>query len=123
MSLSRLVVVTSDRTASASELVINGMEPHVEVTVVGDRTFGKPVGQIGLSFCGAVLRLTAFQTVNADGFGDYFDGLPADCPVTDDLTVPVGDAADPNVAAALAYLATGACPPAPAIVDLASPFC
>ena len=46
---------------------------------------------------------------------DYFDGLPADCPVTDDLTVPVGDAADPNVAAALAYLATGACPPAPAM--------
>jgi C-terminal processing protease CtpA/Prc len=115
INLSRLVVITTAATASSAETIINGMEPHVEVTVVGDRTFGKPVGQVGLSFCGAVLRLTAFRTVNADGFGDYFDGLPADCPVTDDLTVPVGDDADPNVTAALGYLATGACPPAPAM--------
>ena len=115
INLSRLVVITTAATASSAETIINGMEPHVEVTVVGDRTFGKPVGQVGLSFCGAVLRLTAFRTVNADGFGDYFDGLPADCPVADDLTVPVGDAADPNVAAALGYLATGACPPTPAM--------
>ena len=92
INLSRLVVITTESTASASEIIINGMEPHVEVTVVGDQTFGKPVGQIGLVFCGATLRLTAFQTVNADNAGDYFDGLPADCPVADDLNVPVGDA-------------------------------
>lgn len=119
ISLSRLVVITTAATASSAETIINGMEPHVDVTVVGDRTFGKPVGQVGLAFCGAVLRLTAFRTVNADGFGDYYDGLPADCPVMDDLTVPVGDAADPNLAAALGYLATGACPPAPAMRSLA----
>lgn len=114
INLSRLVVITTASTASASETIINGMEPHVEVTVIGDQTRGKPVGQVGLAFCGAVLRLTAFQIVNANGFGDYFDGLPADCPVADDLTVPVGDPGDPNLDAALAYLATGACPPAPA---------
>ena len=115
INLSRLVVIATERTASASELIINGMEPHVEVTVVGDRTFGKPVGQIGIEFCGAVLRLTAFESVNADGNGGYFDGLPADCAVPDDLTVPVGDDADSNLQAALGYLATGACPPAPAL--------
>lgn len=115
LNLSRLVVIATARTASASEAIINAMEPHVEVTVVGARTRGKPVGQVGLEFCGAVLRLTAFQVVNADGFGDYFDGLPADCPAPDDLTVPIGDAADPNLLAALGYLSTGACPPAPAL--------
>jgi C-terminal processing protease CtpA/Prc len=115
LNLSRLVVIATARTASASEAIINAMEPHVEVTVVGARTRGKPVGQVGLEFCGAVLRLTAFQVVNADGFGDYFDGLPADCAVPDDLTVPIGDAADPNLLAALGYLSTGACPPAPAL--------
>lgn len=115
INLSRLVVIATDRTASASELIINGMEPHVEVTVVGDRTFGKPVGQVGIEFCGAVLRLTAFESVNADGDGGYFDGLPADCSVPDDLTVPVGDDADSNLQAALGYLSTGACPPAPAM--------
>ena len=95
--------------------IINAMEPHVEVTVIGDRTFGKPVGQVGLELCGIVLRLTAFRTVNADGVGDYFEGLPADCPVNDDLTVPVGDDEDPNMLAAMSYLATGACPAAPAM--------
>ncbi len=115
LNLSRLVVIATGTTASASETIINAMEPHVEVTVVGAQTRGKPVGQVGLEFCGSVLRLTAFQVVNADGFGDYFGGLPADCAVPDDLTVPVGDANDPNMQAALGYLSTGACPPAPAM--------
>jgi len=110
INLSRLVVIATSRTASASELLTNGMAPHVEVTIVGADTFGKPVGQIGFEFCGNILRLTAFQNANADGFGDYFDGLPADCPANDDLTVPVGDAADPNLVTAVSYLETGACP-------------
>jgi C-terminal processing protease CtpA/Prc len=114
INLSRLVVIASDSTASASELLTNAMEPHVDVTIVGDSTFGKPVGQVGFEFCGKILRLTAFQTVNADGFGDYFGGLPADCAAPDDLDVPVGDASDPNIIAAMNYLETGACPALPA---------
>jgi len=110
LGLSRLIVIASQGTASASELVTNSMEPHVDVAIVGDRTFGKPVGQIGLEFCGKILRPTAFQTTNADDFGDYFGGLPADCVVTDDLAIPVGVDNDPNVEAALTYFATGGCP-------------
>ena len=112
MSLSRLVIIATRGTASASELVTNGMDPHVEVAIVGDRTFGKPVGQVGFEFCENILRPTAFQTVNADDFGDYFGGLPvtAGCAAADDLNVPVGDAADPNMVAALGYLNTGGCP-------------
>ena len=114
MSLSRLVVIATQGTASASELVTNGMVPHVEVAIVGDRTFGKPVGQVGFEFCEKILRPTAFQLLNADDYGDYFGGLPVTpgCEAADDLTVPVGDAADPNMVAALGYLATGACPAA-----------
>ena len=110
VSLSRLVVIATRGTASASELVTNGMEPHVEVTIVGDRTFGKPVGQVGFEFCEKILRPTAFQTVNADDFGDYFDGLPVDCAAADDLNIPVGADTDPNMIVALGYLETGACP-------------
>lgn len=109
IGLSRLIVIASQGTASASELVTNSMEPHVEVTIVGDRTFGKPVGQIGVEFCSKVLRPTAFQTVNADDFGDYFGGLPADCIVADDLEIVVGADNDPNLLAALNYLQVGAC--------------
>jgi len=114
INLSRLVVIATSTTASASELLTNGMDPHVEVAIVGADTFGKPVGQVGFEFCGNILRLTAFQNVNADGIGDYFGGLPADCLANDDLTVPVGDAADPNLVAAVSYMETGACPAAPA---------
>ena len=116
LSLSRLVVIATQGTASASELVTNGMAPHVEVVIVGDRTFGKPVGQVGFEFCEKILRPTAFQTVNADDFGDYFGGLPVTpgCSANDDLNVEIGAAADPNMVAALGYLDTGACPPAAA---------
>jgi len=112
MSLVRLVVIASTSTASASELVINGMDPHVEVIIVGDNTFGKPVGQVGLEFCEKILRPTAFQTLNANDFGDYFFGLPVDCAAPDDLDVAVGADNDPNIEAALSYLDTGACPSA-----------
>ena len=114
LNLSRLVVVATSSTASASELVTNGMEPHVETVIVGADTFGKPVGQVGLEFCEKILRPTSFQTVNADGFGDYFGGLPVDCAAADDLDVAVGADNDPNVEAALEYLSTGACPVATA---------
>jgi len=112
MSLVRLVVIASRNTASASELVINGMDPHVEVIIVGDDTFGKPVGQVGLEFCEKILRPTAFQTLNANDFGDYFFGLPVDCAAPDDLSVAVGADNDPNIEAALSYLDTGGCPAA-----------
>ncbi len=110
MDLQRLVVIASRGTASASELVTNSMDPYVVTGIVGDRTFGKPVGQVGLGFCEKVLRPTSFQTVNAADFGDYFDGLPADCLAADDLDIPVGDDADPRVIAALQYLDNQTCP-------------
>ena len=131
LNLSRLVVIATRSTASASELVTNGMIPYAEVAIVGDNTFGKPVGQIGLLFCDKILRPTAFRLANADGDGDYFGGLPVDCPATDDLTVPVGDPLDPNMIAAMEYLSTGTCPvaaspagsfkPSAAAPEIASP--
>ncbi len=117
INLSQLVVIASRGTASASELVTNGMIPHVDVAIVGDRTFGKPVGQIGLEFCDKILRPTAFKLANANGEGDYFDGLPVDCAAADDLSVAVGDALDPNMVAAMSYLNTGACPVASTAPD------
>lgn len=110
LNLSRLIIVGSRNTASASELVTNSMEPHVEVTIVGDTTFGKPVGQVGIEFCSKILRPTSFESVNSLGDGGYFAGLPVDCPAVDDLSIAVGADNDPNVETALSYFANGACP-------------
>ena len=121
ISLEELVIVATGSTASASELVTNGMEPHVSVTIVGDSTFGKPIGQSGFDFCEQRLRLTSFQIFNADGFGDYFDGLAADCAANDDLNVAVGADSDPNMVAALSYLNGGGCPVIATPADFAKP--
>lgn len=118
MNLTQFVVIASRSTASASELVINGLRPHAPVTIVGDNTFGKPVGQVGLELtgCDVLLRPTAFQTVNALGDGDFFGGLPVTpgCEAADDLDVGVGTEEDPNLQTALYYLENNACPPAAA---------
>jgi len=112
IDLNRLIIIASDRTASASELVINGLDPYVTggVYIVGGNTFGKPVGQIGVQFCQKMLRPTTFEKSNAAGNGDYFDGLPVDCVATDDLNFPVGDPNDPNMVAALSYIQGAGCP-------------
>jgi len=110
LNLSRLAVIATSGTASASELVTNGLEAYFDVGIIGANTFGKPVGQIGLLFCDKILRPTSFRTVNALGEGEYFDGLPVDCPAADDLSVAIGADTDPNMVAALSYLNTGACP-------------
>ena len=52
LTLNRLVVITTQGSASASELVINSLRPFIPVVIVGDRTYGKPVGQ----YCDPVLR-------------------------------------------------------------------
>jgi len=112
IDLNRLIIIASRGTASASELVTNSLDPYLAdgVYIVGDNTFGKPVGQIGLEFCEKILRPTSFQLTNAAGVGDYFDGLPVDCAAQDDSSIPVGDDLDPNVVAALSYVNGTGCP-------------
>ena len=44
-TLFALIVITSRASASASELVINGLRPFMPVVLIGDATYGKPVGQ------------------------------------------------------------------------------
>lgn len=110
----RLIIIATRGTASASELVTNSLIPYADVWIVGDNTFGKPVGQIGLEFCDKILRPTSFRTTNANDAGDYFDGLPVDCPAADVLDVPTGDDLDPNIIAARSISLTGACPALPA---------
>ncbi|WP_322934092.1 S41 family peptidase [Bacteroides sp. CG01] len=48
LDLPRLIVLTSARTASASEAVINGLKPYYEVIVLGGQTEGKNVGSVTL---------------------------------------------------------------------------
>ena len=48
LNLSQLVVIATRSSASASELVINALRPYMPVAIIGDTTYGKPVGQYGI---------------------------------------------------------------------------
>jgi C-terminal processing protease CtpA/Prc len=48
LSSGRVYILTSSRTASASELIINALKPYMEVFLIGDTTYGKNVGSISL---------------------------------------------------------------------------
>lgn len=47
-SLNRVYILTSESTASASEMIINGLGPYMEVITIGETTYGKNVGSFTL---------------------------------------------------------------------------
>ena len=46
LNLNKLYVITTSRSASASELLINGLDPYIDVIHIGDYTVGKNQGSI-----------------------------------------------------------------------------
>ena len=112
LGLNRLIVITTQASASASELLINSLRPFIPVVIVGDRTYGKPVGQYQYDFCDKTLAPVSFSVHNANGQGDYFDGLTPNCPAADDADHQLGDVNEASLREALTYAATNACSPA-----------
>lgn len=111
LDLARVVILTTAGSCSASELIINGLSPHLDVVTVGNATCGKPVGQSPDEYCDMVLSAINFRTVNSLGQGEYFDGLPATCEVQDQIVADWGSLDDPILAEAVNYLNTGSCSP------------
>lgn len=48
LKLNKIYVLTTSRTASASELIINSLSPYIEVVQIGDKTTGKSQASITL---------------------------------------------------------------------------
>ena len=122
LSLTRVYVISTDATCSASEAVMNALRGiDVEVVQIGSTTCGKPYGFYPTDNCGETYFTIQFQGVNNKGFGDYADGfmptntpnfdfeLPG-CEVEDDFTASLGDPNEGMLSAALEFAATGACP-------------
>jgi len=113
----KIAFIATGGTASASEMVINGMQPYLPNTalaLIGENTFGKPVGQIALdqSACDDRLRVIAIAVENAAGNADYFTGLadtvPNTCRAQDDITAQLGDPNEAMISVALDFLEGGA---------------
>jgi C-terminal processing protease CtpA/Prc len=123
VNLTRVYILATDNTCSASEAVINGLRGiDVEVVLIGGKTCGKPYGFYPTDNCSTTYFSIQFKGVNAKGFGEYSEGfipvasplfddqLPG-CNVTDDFTKALGNPNEALLAAAINYAETGLCPP------------
>ena len=118
--LSRVYILTSSSTASASEMIINGLKPYIDVIVVGDTTYGKNVGSITLydapsteytdesvadSSHKHALQPIVFQIFNKNNQSDYTNGFEPDILVEEwkywDAILPFGDENEVVLKAAL----------------------
>jgi C-terminal processing protease CtpA/Prc len=87
IGMTKIYILTSAGTASASELVINGLKPYITVVQIGDTTVGKNVGSVTLYDSPTfgkenrnpshryAMQPLVLKIVNGVGFGDYQNGL------------------------------------------------
>jgi len=119
LNIDRLIILTSKGTASASELIINGLSPLMEVVQIGMTTYGKPNGMYVLPYPrnnytnpSYIFQPICFYSVNSVGFGDYEDGLQPDYLRYDDLYHDFGIEED-LIKASLTFITTGTIPSLP----------
>lgn len=92
LNLNRVYIITSSNSASASEMLINGLSPFINVIQLGEATYGKNVGGLAVVYdyidntnrtinpdhSYAISPIT-FRVANSEGFSDYANGLnPSD---------------------------------------------
>lgn len=97
LNLNSVYVLTSKRSASASELVINGLSSYINVIQIGDFTAGKNVGSITLYDSPTfrkqnvnpthkyAMQPIVLKIANNDNFSDYTNGLNPDVDQLEDL--------------------------------------
>jgi len=107
VNLSSVIFIVTGETASASELLINNLRPYMNVKLVGDTTYGKPVGFFPISIFNYAIYPISFKTVNSAGSAEYYDGFAPDKLTADGVNRNWGDVNEPSLAAALHYISTG----------------
>lgn len=99
LNLGRVYVLTTSASASASELIINGLDPYIDVIHIGDVTTGKFQASVTIydspnfsedhsdlntSHHYAVQPLV-LKSLNANDISDYVNGLNPDVDLKEDL--------------------------------------
>ncbi len=96
LNLEKVYIITTSESASASELLINGLKPYIDVIHIGEITSGKNVGSITVydyidndgtknPYHKYAMQPIVLKMSNSDGFADYADGLTPDIEQEEDL--------------------------------------
>ncbi|KRD59297.1 peptidase S41 [Flavobacterium sp. Root935] len=87
LNLNTVYIITTESTASASELVINGLKPYINVVQIGEITTGKNVGSFTVYDSETLTKKNVnpnhkyamqplvLKITNSANFGDYTQGL------------------------------------------------
>ena len=123
LGLSRVVILTTDNTASSSEIVIAGLQPYIDVVTIGEATSGKPYISSPNDRCDERLNLMEAEGFNAAGMS-VFGGIQPICFAADDIQNdfginPVTGEIEGFLLSALDYVVFGTCeiPPQTAAAD------
>lgn len=122
LNLDRVYFLTTSASASASEMLINGLTPYMDVISIGTPTYGKFYGSYVLTGMNAdpkhnyAIVPVVLKYANADGFSDFRNGLIPEYEVEEDFRdpYPIGDQNDPLLAQALSLITGETVPPAKA---------
>ncbi|OJU35919.1 MAG: hypothetical protein BGN96_04685 [Bacteroidales bacterium 45-6] len=115
--LNHIYILTGKYTASASELIINGLKPYMNITLIGDTTYGKNVGSISIYDETSKTNKWGMQPIitkiyNSEGKSDYTNGFAPDY-LADDyydpsgyarVLKPLGDTGEYMLSIALGYI-------------------
>jgi len=103
LNLSSLYVIMTDGTASASELLINGLTPYMNVFKVGSNTVGKYVASVTIQDWETngtvnpkdpyVMQPIIVRIANSQGVTNFRNGLTPDYSIQEDVAnlMPFGD--------------------------------
>ncbi|WP_406823401.1 S41 family peptidase [Pedobacter sp. KACC 23697] len=113
LGLSRVYILSTAATASASEVMINNLKPYIQVIQIGEKTRGKDEASFKIFDARSPKQVNwemhpiVYKLFNAQGAGNYSTGIPPDVLVNEINTLPLlpfGDQADPLVKAAMATI-------------------
>lgn len=114
LTMPRVLFLTTNSSASASELIISALIPYLgkeNVITVGENTHGKPVGMTGRTYGVNFYFIINFLVRNSADETTSFEGIAVDCPAEDDITKRMGDPEEKMFAAALYYIEHNSCTP------------
>ncbi|PKV51842.1 C-terminal processing protease CtpA/Prc [Aquimarina sp. MAR_2010_214] len=121
LGLTKLHVLATNRTASASELVINGLEPYIDVIQIGELTTGKFQASVtlydsqGFGREGAnsahtyAIQPLVLKSANKNGVTDFVNGLTPDLMFKENISSMgvLGEIDEPFLKTALDFIVNG----------------
>ena len=83
----------------------------MQVVTIGATTCGKPYASTQAELIPGLVAMNILdaRSVNANGEGDFYEGLPANCEVLDDPVLPFTDPDESLIAEALFYTENNRC--------------